>query len=174
MAVAVSGTANEIVLDFVFTDTRGQTAKPRLAIDPATTDTEIATFLTAVDAASNALISVEVTTKRPVTGLKTVAGTGFERNISEVMEVILDAINPVSPTARHISSKLSIYMMNAAIENFPDGSLDATDTNIVAIITFLNAHSLWVAQDGTNHVGLLQVDTAASHHVTVEDIVDTV
>src|SRR5579859_6655656 len=149
MAIAISATPTEIVLDFVYTDVRGQTARPRLPIDPATTDATIAAFLTSLDLATNAAIQCKVTTQRAVTGFKTPAVNALERNISEVMEIIMDAINPISPSGRHISQKFGIYAMVSTDENFPDGSLKVGDANIASIMTFLNAHSLYVAQDGS-------------------------
>lgn len=170
MAVAVSNIAADIVVALTITDVRGQTQKARIKLDPALTDAALATILGHLDTVTNGKVTAQVEQVFPVTGFKSPAVDATEANISEMMEVILVGIDPVS--GRKVERAVRIGAMIRAIENFPAGSLNTAQTDIAALITALNASYAFEAVDGSIHVGLLQVDTANSHHVTVEDIVD--
>lgn len=174
MAVAVAGSPFELALLFRYIDARGQKASKRQLIDPAALDADIATFVGHVDAATNGQITVEKEAVYAITGTKGAAVVALEQNISEVMEILLDAVDPISPSHRHVTGKFPIYAMSHSIENFPSGSLNTGNSDIAGIITFLNASALWVDATGTAHVGLLQVVPGDSNHITEADVVDQV
>lgn len=170
----------EIIINWQ--DFRGQKRSSKILVDVGASDANTDLFLTALDNSSNAKErTAEVLTAQIASGQKAAAlSVGAEVNIDEIMELTFMATD-TSNSNKKITRSILIPAMVSTIENVDGSPIAVAATrpgtagaaqDIYDIVAYLETHLTAKNAVGAYQQGFVYV-AGKSHHIGLEDIVDT-
>jgi hypothetical protein len=163
-------------------DFRGQSRGMRILVDATASDANLGVFLTGLDNTSNARFRrLDILTSQEPTGQKASASNiGAEVNIDEIMELTFQATDTSNPLKTIVRSIL-IPAMVSSIEQI-DGSpipvptvrpgVAGASQDLYDVVAFLETHLTAKNAAGTYQQGFTY-RLAKSHHIGLEDVIDT-
>jgi hypothetical protein len=178
--IVVSGSVDFKILVLKFTDFRGQTVVKRITLDGSTADDDVRDIVLNIDMITNArIVTAQLESVVAITGMNASAQNALERNLSEVMSLGFQSVDPDSTVGRIVEKSINIPAMIAGIE-LNSGAPDLTNTNLAALVgtsggSFLDglisANLAFKTGTGATAFGMT-FEPTESHHITVGDVVD--
>lgn len=163
MASAVGSSAETKELRISYTDEAGETATQTIVLEGITTDAAIALYIDHLEAVTNAKITAKVVVSFPVTGI---ANTGkpsasSQSLLATILAMEFDKVSPLND-AKDISKQVLIPAYINSLRGTTKPLKPVTNnSNLNAMIAFLESNLDYVAADGNHYAGSWTYNTSS-------------
>jgi hypothetical protein len=152
MAIAIAGTATTKRVRLTIKDNDDEEVIKTFELDGTVTSADIVTFLGHLEAIMEAgTIKASVASEFDVTGMDATPATGLQPSVSHILGLTFEKVDPVN--ALKTARKGFIIPSYAQVLKLTGGVPDTSDTDLAAIIAFLQTNLQFRGYDGTDYPG---------------------
>jgi hypothetical protein len=152
MAIAVGATATTKRVRLTIEDNDGEEVIKTFELDGTVSGADIATFLGHLESLYlGGTIKASVSSEFDITGMDATPGTGLQPSVSHILGLTFEKVDPVN--ALKTARKGFIIPSYAQALKLTGGVPDVGDTDLAAVIAFLEAQLQFRGYNGTDYPG---------------------